>query len=384
MGAAESRLSLPPPDLASAYAGKSVLVTGHTGFKGSWLVAWLHRLGARVTGFALPAEDRSLFRSAALEEGITDVVGDVRDANAVAECLRRSEPEIVLHLAAQSLVRRSYELPNETFAVNVLGTAHVLDACRSVDSVKAVVVVTTDKVYENREWPWAYREVDALGGHDPYSASKACAELVTEAYRSSFFAAGGASPRVTQTSLARVASARAGNVIGGGDWARDRILPDLARAAESGSRAPIRNPRAVRPWQHVLEPLSGYLLLGARLARGDDLARAWNFGPDDEGPLTVEHVARRFVTALGREPDEVMDLKEPDPRAPKETSLLTLDSTLARTLLGWRSLLSAEEAVDLAGDWYRAFLADPADARALLDDQIAAYSEQLGTAAQST
>ena len=279
--------------LGDTFRGRSVLVTGHTGFKGSWLVAWLKRMGARVTGYALPAppesETPSLFRAARLHEGITHVEGDLRDRAALSACVASAAPEVVLHLAAQSLVRHSYEEPVETFATNVLGTVHLLEACRPRPASsggawagpRAVVVVTTDKCYENREWPWAYREVDALGGHDPYSASKACAELATAAYRGSFF--GGANP------VTRIASARAGNVIGGGDWAKDRILPDIVRATLAGTRARIRNPAAVRPWQHVLEPLAGYLLLAARLMEegGASHARAWNFGPKDDGPVPV-------------------------------------------------------------------------------------------------
>lgn len=371
-------------DLRSAYSGKTVLVTGHTGFKGAWMVAWLQRLGARVAGFALPAETPSLFQAAGLHAGITHTEGDVRDREALADFVRRVEPEIVLHLAAQPLVRQSYTVPVDTFAVNVMGTAHLLDACRTAESVRAIVVITTDKVYENREWPWPYREVDRLGGHDPYSSSKACAEIVTQAYRDSFFGAGLAGARETQTSAARIASARAGNVIGGGDWARDRILPDIVRAAEAKKVAAIRNPRAVRPWQHVLDPIAGYLLLGVRLARGDDVAQAWNFGPPDEQAVSVERIARRFVHLLGLSADDTLELMSPEPAAPKETLTLRLDSSKARTILGWRPLLSVDEAVDLAARWYRAFLEDSSAARPVLDAQIAEYEARLVAASDLT
>ncbi len=357
------------------FRGASVLVTGHTGFKGSWLVAWLARLGARVTGYALPPphDEPSLFTAAQLQQGLTHVENDVRDAAALAACVEAARPDVVLHLAAQSLVRRSYDEPLATFATNVMGTAHVLEACRARagwSGPRAVVVVTTDKCYENREWPWAYRENDALGGHDPYSASKACAELVTAAYRGSFF---------SSSSSAQVASARAGNVIGGGDWAKDRILPDIVRAVQAQARARIRNPAAVRPWQHVLEPLAGYLLLAARLLdepRGA-CAQAWNFGPKDDEPVPVARIAARFVAGLGRDPHEALELMAPDPAAPRETRLLRVDATKARTELGWRPLLSVDEAVDWTAAWYRAFLDDEQQARALMARQIAAYEERL-------
>jgi CDP-glucose 4,6-dehydratase len=353
--------------LGEHFSGKRVLVTGHTGFKGAWLVAWLRRMNAIVTGFALPAEEPSLFRSAALHEGITHVEADIRDLAAFRKCVEQAKPDIVLHLAAQSLVRLSYDEPVGTFATNVMGTVNVLEACRG-SSAKAIVVVTTDKCYANKEWPWAYREIDELGGHDPYSASKACAELVTSAYRDSFHANGGA----------RVASARAGNVIGGGDWAKDRIIPDIVRAANAKTRAVIRNPMSVRPWQHVLEPLAGYLLLGARLLRGDaGMTGAWNFGPRDDEAVPVGSLARRFVSRLGLGVEESLDLRASDPNAPTETKLLRVDSMKARSDLGWRPVLSVDEAVDMTAEWYRAFLADASSARKTLDEQIASYDERL-------
>lgn len=361
--------------LGERFRGKSVLVTGHTGFKGSWLVAWLTRMGARVTGYALPApvDEPSLFRLAHLHRGITHVEHDVRDLAALTACVQAARPEVVLHLAAQSLVRHSYQEPVATFATNVMGTAHVLEACRphgGWPGPRAVVIVTTDKCYENREWPWAYRETDALGGHDPYSASKACAELVSAAYRGSFF---------SSSTTAQVATARAGNVIGGGDWANDRILPDIVRAVQAGTRARIRNPSAVRPWQHVLEPLAGYLVLAARLLEGPAGAwtQAWNFGPRDDEPVPVSRIATRFVAGLGRSAEQALELLAPDPHAPKETRLLRVDATKARSELGWRPLLSVDEAVDWTAAWYRAVLDDERAAPAELERQLTAYDERL-------
>jgi len=351
--------------LSEHYAGRTVLVTGHTGFKGSWLCAWLTRLGARVVGFSLPPEGQpNLFELAELERQMVHLTGDIRSIDALTSAFDAHRPHTVFHMAAQSLVRRSYDEPVATFAINALGTAHVLEACRHTDSVAAVVIVTTDKCYENREWLWAYRENERLGGHDAYSASKACAEIVTSAYRSSFFSEG-----------ARVASARAGNVIGGGDWARDRIVPDIVRAAAAGATAQIRNPLAIRPWQHVLEPLAGYLLLGSRLANdGARYAQAWNFGPKEEEFVTVEALARRLSAELGK---GAIQLSPPDPTAVHEAHTLRLDSTKARTILGWQPRLSVERAIDLTARWYRAWLDDPGSARAVLDAQIADYHAQL-------
>jgi CDP-glucose 4,6-dehydratase len=245
---------------ADSWKGRRVLVTGHTGFKGGWLSLWLHRLGAEVTGFALPAPtDPSFFEQTRLAELVRHIEGDVRDLAAVEAVIRETQPEMVFHLAAQPLVRYSYDAPVETFATNVMGTVHLLEACRKVDSVRGVVCVTSDKCYENREWLWPYREADPMGGHDPYSSSKGAAELVISAYRRSFFQTG-----------ARIASVRAGNVIGGGDWATDRLVPDIIRALLAGQPPQIRNPASIRPWQHVLEALSGYLMIGQRLLAGHD------------------------------------------------------------------------------------------------------------------
>jgi CDP-glucose 4,6-dehydratase len=338
-----------------AYAGRRVLVTGHTGFKGSWLALWLHQLGAQVTGLALaPETTPSHWNLLAL--GVDSHLLDIRDEKAVRAALAEADPEIVFHLAAQPLVRRSYRQPVETWATNVVGTAHLLDACRKAPDLQAIVVVTTDKCYENREWVWGYRENDALGGHDPYSASKAGTELVAMSFRRSFFSAPGGP---------WLATARAGNVIGGGDWSEDRLIPDLVRAIASGQRLEIRSPKATRPWQHVLECLSGYLMLGERLFRRDEgFAEAWNFGPDREGNRTVEQVLGELKKALPS-----ASWHQPEQAHVHEAQLLQLDSSKARQSLGWRPVWSFEEGVRATADWYRTWLdcGEVASARQLRD-----------------
>ncbi|EYF01927.1 CDP-glucose 4,6-dehydratase [Chondromyces apiculatus] len=352
--------------MQSFYAGKSVLVTGHTGFKGSWLCRWLQRMGARVTGLALPPEQQpSLFVEAGIAKGMTSILADVRDLGALTEAVEAHRPEIVFHLAAQALVRRSYRDPVETFGANVMGTVNLLEACRRAPSTRAIVVVTSDKCYENREWVWGYRENEALGGHDPYSASKACAEIVASAFQRSYFGVSGG---------AALATARAGNVIGGGDWSEDRLVADIVRAATKRETTRIRNPRSTRPWQHVLDPLSGYLLLGQRLhEHGQAYAEPWNFGPTED-PLPVADLARRLVDSLGRSTLEVAPV---DPDAPHEAVALRLDCSKARARLGWRPRLGIEQTLALTADWYRGYLDDPASASALLDAQIAAYEALL-------
>ena len=322
------------------FNGRKVLVTGHTGFKGSWLCLWLSRLGARVLGYSLPPPTDPNHHSL-LGLPVESVVGDVRDAEALNAAFARFRPEVVLHLAAQPLVRLSYQEPALTFETNVMGTVNVLDACRNHDSVRAVVVVTTDKCYENREWVWSYRENEPMGGHDPYSASKGCAELVVASYRRSFFDKDG------RTCLA---SARAGNVIGGGDWAADRLVPDMAKAAAAGRTTPVRNPAAVRPWQHVLEPLSGYLHLAWRLLEGRrELADAWNFGPDEGGMITVGELADR----LAAEWRAIKWEAKREGQVPHEAMILKLDCSKARSLLGWRPVWDAEKMLRRTAGWYR-------------------------------
>jgi CDP-glucose 4,6-dehydratase len=344
-----------------AYSGRSVFVTGHTGFKGAWLCAWLERFGASTVGYALPPESRSLFVDARVGERMDSRVGDVRDLDHLRSTLSEAQPEIVFHLAAQSLVRPSYEAPVETFATNVMGTAHLLEAIRDVPSVRAVVIVTSDKCYENDGRP-AYDESAPMGGHDPYSASKGCAELVTAAFARSFYSKG----------QCTVVSARAGNVIGGGDWAVDRIVPDLARAAESGMPAIIRRPKAIRPWQHVLEPLGGYLLLGHRAAtEGHKFSGGWNFGPPLEEAVPVREIVER-LRASWRE-IQVEYLAEEG--GPHEAATLRLDCTKARKELGWRPVLGLDRALAMTAAWYRE--AASGLAAAITNRQIDEYEQLL-------
>ncbi len=323
------------------YRNRRVLVTGHTGFKGSWLALWLAQLGADVIGLSLPSETiPSHWGLLGLD--IRQYLQDMRDSEAVARILAVTEPEIVFHLAAQPLVRRSYRDPLETWSTNVMGTANLLDACRPVDTVQAIVVITTDKCYENQEWPWGYRESDRLGGHDPYSASKAATELVAASYRSAFFHQNGAP---------LLATARAGNVIGGGDWSEDRLIPDLVRAIADKRSLEIRSPQATRPWQHVLESLSGYLSLGQKLLEGNkDMASSWNFGPEAEGNRSVADV----LTQLNTHWPELAWHVTPHPQ-PHEANLLYLDSAKAKSRLGWQPVWKLDEALTMTADWYRNF-----------------------------
>lgn len=350
------------------WQGKRVLVTGHTGFKGSWLCEMLLGRGAVLSGLALPPETKpALFDQLGLALRMDHATLDIRDAGAVAARVRDVAPDIVLHLAAQPLVRRSYREPVETWATNVMGTAHLLDALTRLDRAIAVVVVTTDKVYDNREWVHAYRETDRLGGHDPYSASKAGTELVAQSWRKSF--GGGASGL-------RIATARAGNVIGGGDWSEDRILPDLMRALAAGQALSLRNPHAVRPWQHVLDPLAGYLTLAERLATSSEAQwqDGFNFGPEAVDLRTVRDLVD---TALGHWPGRWVDAS--DPAAPHEAGRLALTIDKARATLGWAPRWSFETAVSETVSWYRG-LHDGQDAKALTTAQIAAHAAKPGAA----
>jgi CDP-glucose 4,6-dehydratase len=347
------------------WPGRRVLVTGHTGFKGGWLSLLLHRLGAEVTGYSLPAPtDPSLFEAAAVAGTLQHVQGDVRDARAFEECVRQARPEVVFHLAAQSLVRRSYQDPVETYSTNVMGTVTVLDVVRRVGGVRCTLVATSDKCYENREWPWGYRENEAMGGVDPYSSSKGCAELVTDAYRRSFF-----KPGEFARHGAAIASARAGNVIGGGDWAQDRLLPDMVRAFVRGVPARVRNPDAVRPWQHVLEPVCAYVELAARMwAAAPQFGEAWNFGPQDRDARTVREVVGMAVATWGAEARWEQDPGE----HPHEARSLKLDCSKAAHLLGWRPRLDIETAIDWTVSWYKRWHAGD-DMRAVSASQIDAY-----------
>lgn len=328
------------------FKDRTVLITGHTGFKGSWLAFWLDRMGANTIGYSLPPPTHPNHFDL-LDLDITSVTGDIRDLQQLDETVKRYEPEIVFHLAAQPLVRSSYENPIETYETNVIGTLKVFETCRK-HNVRAVVNVTSDKCYENKEWIWGYRENDPMGGFDPYSSSKGCAELLTSSYRNSFFP-----PQEYQkTHHTLIASCRAGNVIGGGDWAKDRLIPDIILAACQGKITRIRNPQSVRPWQHVLEPLSGYLQIGQRLLEEKpEFAGPWNFGPGDWESITVQGVAELMKEKWDRINYDI----ENDPNQVHEANLLLLDSTKSRTLLKWQNIWESAQAIDKTVNWYKKY-----------------------------
>ena len=348
------------------WQGRRVFLTGHTGFKGGWLALWLQSLGADVAGFALaPPTEPALFHEAGVPSGMTSLIGDIRDLRAVSDAMVSHRPEIVLHLAAQPLVRLSYAQPVETYATNVMGTVHVLEAARAAGSVRAIVNVTTDKCYENHGWAWGYREDDALGGFDPYSNSKACSELVTSSYRRSFFAEGGVA----------LASARAGNVIGGGDFAADRLVPDILRAFDRDEPVVVRNPHAVRPWQHVLEPLAGYLLLAERLiSDGQAVAQAYNFGPRDDDARPVQWIVERMSSVRGNGAKWALSKDE----HPHEASFLKLDISKAQAELGWRPRWGLSTALDNVVEWHVRWRSK-GDARELCMEQINRYTQLMST-----
>jgi CDP-glucose 4,6-dehydratase len=327
------------------WKGKKVFITGHTGFKGSWLSIWLNSMGAILTGYALvPNTKPNFFDAALVADDMESIVGDVRDLDKLTQAMSGFAPDIVIHMAAQPLVRLSYKNPVDTYSTNVMGTVNLLEAVRSVASVKAVVNVTTDKCYENKEWSWGYREDEPMGGHDPYSNSKGCSELVTAAYRSSFFNGSGS---------ANIASGRAGNVIGGGDWAEDRLIPDFFRSFENNQSVVIRNPSATRPWQHVLEPLSGYLVLAEQLyLNGDRYAEAWNFGPEDDDVKPVRSIIEYLVERWGDGASWIHDESE----QPHEAQLLKLDISKAKQLLGWQPKWSLFRALDSIVEWQKIWL----------------------------
>jgi CDP-glucose 4,6-dehydratase len=329
------------------YHNRKVLITGHTGFKGSWLALWLSQMGAHVTGYSLqPPTEPNHFQL--LDLNINSVIADIREADKLKQVFVEQQPEIIFHLAAQAIVRRSYKDPVETFSSNVLGTVNVLEAARACSSVRAIVIVTSDKCYENKEWPWGYRENDALGGYDPYSASKGCAEIVTNCWRNSFF-----NPKDYNAKHSTLlASTRAGNVIGGGDWASDRLIPDIMRAVHQNEKVKIRNPKATRPWQHVLEPLSGYLLLGQKLLEGrKEFADAWNFGPSEEENVSVGEIVVQVKSVWPKIDYEIHQT----PDQPHEAGLLHLDCSKARTKLRWIPAWTGNDAVVKTAQWYRAF-----------------------------
>jgi CDP-glucose 4,6-dehydratase len=349
------------------WRGKRVFLTGHTGFKGSWLSLWLQQLGAQLTGYALtPPTEPNLFDSVQVGQGMTSIIGDIRDGAALARAMQSAKPEIVIHMAAQPLVRRSYLDPVETYSTNVMGTVHLLEAVRQMPEVRAVVNVTTDKCYENKEWVWGYRENEPMGGYDPYSNSKGCAELVTSAYRNSFFNANGNTARTVA-----LASARAGNVIGGGDWAADRLIPDILQAFADSKPAVIRNPHSIRPWQHVLEPLRGYLTLAERLhSEGHAFAEAFNFGPHSDDAKPVEWIVQRMVEQW----QEGASWKQDGGVHPHEAHYLKLDISKAGQRLGWQPCLRLEEALHLTVDWARCRL-QRNDLRAFTLAQIQTYQQ---------
>ena len=324
------------------WKGKKVFLTGHTGFKGSWLTIWLNEMGAKIVGYSVDIPTTpSLFEEAKLENKVHHIVGDIRDYEFLLHCIKESEPEILIHMAAQPLVRLSYDLPRETYETNVMGTVNVLQSVRSVSSIKSAVIVTTDKCYENREWEYGYREIDPMGGYDPYSNSKGAAELVVASYNNSFF----------QGTDQVVCSARAGNVIGGGDWAKDRLVPDVIQSIKEDKKVKIRNPKATRPWQHVIEPLSGYLLLAEIACKKKEVRGGWNFGPTDEDAQNVQWVAEKIGEAWGSKDVWIKDGNE----HPHEANYLKLDISKARMNLKWTPKWSATQAVVSTTKWYKDF-----------------------------
>jgi CDP-glucose 4,6-dehydratase len=344
------------------YKNTKVLITGHTGFKGSWLVLWLLNLGANVVGYSLDTPTDPNHHEI-LDLDVRTTVGDIRDIRKLRRSIESFQPDIVFHLAAQSLVRQSYRYPVETFETNVMGTVNLFDACRHTNSVKVIINITSDKCYENREWVWGYRENDPMGGHDPYSASKGCAELVAASYRKAFFPL----EEYQKSHQILMASARAGNVIGGGDWGDDRLVPDIMRAASQNKKVHIRNPHATRPWQHVLEPLSGYLLLGQRLLEEKkECSGEWNFGPNDEGHRNVLSVIREFQKHWS-----AIDYKiKTDEKNPHEANLLKLDCSKACVKLGWRPIWSSSTMFAKTVRWYREFYES---GRTLSQEQLTEY-----------
>ncbi|NOU48455.1 MAG: CDP-glucose 4,6-dehydratase [Bacteroidales bacterium] len=347
------------------YTNRRVLITGHTGFKGSWLSLILHKLGTDVYGYALdPPTDPSLFVEANIGELMTSTIGDIRDYNLLLETLKKIQPEIIIHMAAQPLVMESYRNPRETYEINVMGTVNLFDAARQVKSVKVILNVTTDKCYENKEWHWGYRENEPMGGYDPYSNSKGCSELVTSSFRSSFF-----NPKDYSKHGIALASARAGNVIGGGDWANDRLIPDFIRSISKGEKVKIRSPFAIRPWQHVLEPLSGYLALCEKLfTQGPAFAEAWNFGPDDKDAKNVEWITNTICNLWGEGAQFEID-KNPQPH---EANYLKLDCSKVKAELGWIPRWDIETTLKTIVQWNKSFLSG-SNMRTITEKQITDY-----------
>ncbi|UCE12532.1 MAG: CDP-glucose 4,6-dehydratase [Candidatus Heimdallarchaeota archaeon] len=365
----ESEISGQPhfPPVPNVYRNKTVLVTGHTGFKGTWLSIWLKALGGQVIGYSLePNTQPSVFEVTQLENKITHIIGDIRDENHLNDVFQQYNPEFVFHLAAQSLVRESYKDPKLTYESNVIGLVYLFEVIRKTNSVRVVINVSSDKCYENKEWVWGYRENDPMGGYDPYSSSKGCSELITSAYRRSFF-------NDNEDSCVVLASARAGNVIGGGDWAEDRIIPDCIRSLTTKKPILIRNPNAIRPWQHVLEPLSGYLWLGALLHNnGKDYASGWNFGPRENQSLPVKEIVERMIQIWGEgswtTPQDVH-------AQPHEANYLKLDCSKAYRLLKWQAIYDIHETIVNTINWYKSYYYDSVDMFDLCLKQITNYVE---------
>ncbi|SCB95524.1 CDP-glucose 4,6-dehydratase [Kosakonia oryziphila] len=335
---------------ASFWKGKRVFITGHTGFKGSWLTLWLQSMGAVLKGYSLnPPTEPSLYESAAVDDLIDSTIGDIRNFDQLHAAISAFRPEIVFHMAAQPLVRLSYDEPIETYSTNVMGTVHLLEAVKRVGGVKAIVNITSDKCYENREWVWGYREHEAMGGYDPYSNSKGCAELVASAYRNSFF-----NEKDYAKHGVALASVRAGNVIGGGDWAKDRLIPDILRSFENNQTVIIRNPHAIRPWQHVLEPLSGYITIAQRLYKeGPAFAEGWNFGPREDDAMPVQFIVETMVKIWGDDAAWLLDGNE----HPHEAHYLKLDCSKARMRLGWQPRWNLVETLQRIVKWHKAWIA---------------------------
>lgn len=357
MEALDMKISTPNADF---WSGKRVLITGHTGFKGSWLSIWLQSMGAHVSGIALePPTEPALFREANVADGMNHSIADIREFESISRLFQTYKPEIVIHMAAQPLVRLSYQQPVETYATNVMGTVHVLEAARQTATVKAIVNVTTDKCYENKEWVWGYRETEPMGGHDPYSNSKGCSELVSSAYRQSFLKNAGIA----------LATARAGNVIGGGDWALDRLVPDILKALQNQEPVLIRNPHAIRPWQHVLEPLCGYLTLAQNIfLQGEENAEGWNFGPNEEDARPVQWIVQRLCELWGR--NAQWELQEGE--HPHEAHFLKLDISKARQRLKWKPRWTLDEALSKTTLWHQAWIENQ-NMKQICLQQIAEY-----------
>ncbi|QRM56094.1 CDP-glucose 4,6-dehydratase [Sinorhizobium sp. BG8] len=357
--------------LSEVLRGRRVLVTGHTGFKGGWLALWLRRLGATVVGVALPPTTPSFCRAVDLDGIVDGRIGDIRTETDFGRSIAGEDFDLVIHMAAQAVVRASFEAPVDTYLTNVVGTAVVLDAARRMPSLRGVIVVTSDKCYENREWVWGYRENDPMGGKDPYSSSKGCTELVAAAYRSSFF---------SDPDGPQLASVRAGNVIGGGDWGADRLVPDLVRSTETGQPARIRNPRNIRPWQYVLEPVRGYLMLAARLLDvGARYAGGWNFGPEKDATVDVGTLADMVVSKWKRRPPEYVVERRAD--EPKESIVLRLDSTKSHVELGWKPLLDLDETVAMTVAWYEEYRENTERIRQFSLGQLEQYAAAWGRGA---